>query len=251
METEPISLPSTLFQKTLNAIVDRFHLTQQQGQGEDAFLPLYNQSSNSGELIGEVRLFVGLPLFRLVTCSMVVPAMQLDSHMLFAFTPATSAVPHFTLDSVGVQQHLAYHLDLIPRLDLGCSLAYMDEVFTPLTETFDKTCAIEGLQPAQLSPRQRALMSPWMLAHRANAQAFEQVHSALDVYLTHWFTLVDNGISAKALSETTTERLCQRNWRNKALLFHPDIDPVWQRITPLIGADAVAQQRRLLIGADE
>ena len=73
----------------------------------------------------------------MVTSTIVVPPIQLDSHMMFAFTPSDSAVPHFTLDSVRAGDHHAFHLDLIPRLDLGAHLAYMDACFTPLTPTFD------------------------------------------------------------------------------------------------------------------
>jgi len=42
-----------------------------------------------------------------------------------------------------------------------------------------------------------------------------------------------------------------RNLANKQIIFNPDVDPVWERITSMIGEDAVAAQRALLIGEDE
>src|SRR5690606_40711754 len=46
-----------------------------------------------------------------------------------SFMPADSAVPHFTVDSVCAGPHMAYHLDLIPRMDLGSRITYLNEVF--------------------------------------------------------------------------------------------------------------------------
>ena len=57
-------------------------------------------------------------------------------------------------------EQYAFHLDLIPRVDLGANLDYMNAVFNPLTGIFTEACAIEGLSPAEISPRQKALMSP-------------------------------------------------------------------------------------------
>ena len=198
-----------------------------------------------------MRLFTGDPLFRVVTCSLVVPAMQLDSHMMFAFAPGTSAIPHFTLDSVEAGEHFAFHLDLIPRLDLGANLAYMNEAFGPLTELFERGSAIEGLSKAHLSPLQNAIMSPWMLANRATKEAFAAIEDSVMAYQTHWFSLVEKGISEAAIGDVTPAQLAERNVRNKRIIFDPEVDPVWQRITPMIGQDAVDIQRALLIGEDE
>ncbi len=129
------SLPGTLFANTLQRLVDTLGLQEQSGADGGPYLPLVSQLPMVQGEVGNVRLFTGAPLFRVVTCSLAVPPMQLDSHMLFAFTPAGSAVPHFTLDSVKAGEHFAFHLDLIPRVDLGANLAYMDEVYGPLSDT--------------------------------------------------------------------------------------------------------------------
>ena len=249
--TDTASLPHLLFSNTLNRIVEHLGLTESHGESGGPWMPLISQLPMVQGEVGNVRLFTGGPLFRVVTCSLKVEPIQLDSHMLFAFTPGSSAVPHFTLDSVKAGEHFAFHLDLIPRLDLGSHLAYMDEVFTPLTEAFEAGSAIEGLSMAHLSPRQNAIMSPWMLAKRATEEAFAGIESTIEAYQQHWFELLESGGSETSLAGASAEQLHSRNLANKRIIFNPDVDPVWERITSMIGADAVAAQRALLIGEDE
>ncbi len=251
MSESEMSLPARLFTTTLNRLVETLGLEEQTGDDGGAYLPLVSQLPMVQGEVGNVRLFTGGPLFRVVTCSLAVAPIQLDSHMLFAFTPGTSAIPHFTLDSVKAGEHFAFHLDLIPRVDLGANLAYMDEVFGPLTEAYEKGSAIEGLSRAHLSPRQHAIMSPWMLANRASEEAFAAIESAVEAYQQHWFGLLDKGVSDAALEGVSSGELQQRNLRNKKIIFDPDVDPVWERITSMIGEEAVAIQRALLIGEEE
>lgn len=245
------SLPGALFANTLQRLVSTLHLQEQLGEGGGPYLPLVSQLPMVQGEVGSVRLFTGSSLFRVVTCSLAVAPIGLDSHMLFAFTPGSSAVPHFTLDSVKAGEHFAFHLDLIPRLDLGANLQYMDEVFGPLTDAYDSGSAIEGLSKAHLSPRQHAIMSPWMLANRASEGAFTAIEETVEAYQQHWFKLLRNGVSADAIEGVSAADLQQRNLRNKRIIFDPAVDPVWERITGMIGAEAVASQRALLIGEDE
>ena len=251
MTDAPVSLPGKLFGDTLQRLVSRLGLTEVTGDDGGAYLPLESQLPMVQGSVGSVRLFNGGPLFRVVTCSLSVEPMQLDSHMLFAFTPGSSAVPHFTLDSVKAGEHFAFHLDLIPRLDLGSNLRYMDEVFAPLNDAYEAGSAIEGLSKAHLSPRQYAIMSPWMLANRASEAAFTAIEDVVERYQAHWFSVLENGVSEAALDGADAQQMQVRNLRNKRIIFDMDVDPVWQRITPMIGEEAVAIQRGLLIGEDE
>jgi hypothetical protein len=245
------TLPARLFQNTLDSVVEQLQLTEQTGEAGGAYMPLESQLPMVQGEVGNVRLFTGGGLFRVVTCSLVVEPIQLDSHMMFAFTPGDSAVPHFTLDSVMAGEHFAFHLDLIPRLDLGANLPYLNEVFAPLTEAFEAGNAIEGLSAAHLSPKQNAIMSPWMLAKRATAEAFSAIETSVQAYRDHWFGLLQSGVSEEAIGGVTQEQLRERNLRNKRIIFDPEVDPVWGRITGMIGEQAVARQRALLIGEDE
>ena len=243
---ETPSLPAALCQRTLRQIVDRFVLREVPGEDGGPHLALFSHAPMHRGRVGQVRLFRGEPLFQVVNSTIVVPPIGLDSHMIFAFTPSDSAVPHFTLDSVKAGDHHAFHLDLIPRLDLGAHLAYMDECFTPLSSAFAKGEAATGLSKAQLSPRQHAIMSPWMLAKRATAAAFAAIDTLVDEYLRHWFALVETGVTAAALEDATPAALIERDRRNKAIIFNRDVDKVWDQITPLIGTEAAEHQIDLL-----
>lgn len=240
------SLPEALLQSTLNRVVEACGLAEVAGENGGPWLPLVCQAPLYEGGIGQVRLYRGGPLFQLVSSDIVVPPIQLDSHMMFAFTPSDSAVPHFTLDSVRAGDHHAFHLDLIPRLDLGAQLAYMDACFTPLTPTFERGQAMPGLSPAQLSPRQYAIMSPWMLAKRATAEAFAAIDELVDAYLEHWLGLVADGVPAAALEGVGAAALIERDRRNKAIIFNREVDKVWDQITPLVGEDAAQRQIDLL-----
>jgi hypothetical protein len=237
-----MSLPKALHEKVLNTIVERFNLVEDLAEDGGPFLPLTSHIPMHEGSVGHMRRFTGSPLFQVVTSSIVVPALQLDSHMVFAFTPSDSAIPHFTVDSVCAGEHHAFHLDLIPRMDLGSQLAYMNEVFLPLTESWERGSAIEGLSRAHLSPRQLGIMSPWMLANRATESAFVDIGSVVDDYLNHWFGLVEKGISSEALYGLTASELIERDRRNKFAIFNADVDPVWQRIAPLVGSEAAEKQ---------
>ena len=113
MNESASSLPDALLQNTLNRVVEAFGLAEVAGENGGPWLPLVCQAPMYEGSVGQVRLYRGGPLFQVVTSDIVVPPIQLDSHMMFAFTPSDSAVPHFTLDSVRAGDHHAFHLDLI------------------------------------------------------------------------------------------------------------------------------------------
>ncbi len=243
---DAVSLPKTLWDKTLNRIISELGLSEEKGADGGPCMTLTSQLPMFQGEVGDVRHFKGGNLHHLVTCSMVVPPMQLDSHMLFVFSKSDSAVPHFTLDSVKAGDHNAFHLDLIPRVDLGSRLAYMDEVYGPLTEPCEEARALDGMEKAHISPRQCAIMSPWMLVQRASDDAFSKMDKYVDAYLDHWISLTKNGISEASIEGISAKDLIDRDGRNKEIIFDPDVDPVWGRIEGLIGADAVLQLRNML-----
>lgn len=220
---------------TLNRIQQHFNL-------REVGSPYMTLNSQMGP-VGECRVFTGEPLAKMVYISMTVDAFGLDSHMIFAFTKPESAVPHFTLDSVMNAPDFAFHLDLIPRVDLGVNLQYIFEVFSPLDETFAETGKIEGLTPARLGPTQYAIMSPWMLAYRANAEAFETIQTPVDSYLTHWFSLVENGVDEQGYS---ADKLAERDQANRNAIFNPQVDRVWAQVDRLLGQETSAQLREIL-----
>lgn len=198
------------------------------------------------EPVGKVRVFSGEKISKAVYIGMTVPFIKLDSHMIFAFTPSDSAIPHFTLDSVNNDTTYAFHLDLIPRVDLGANLAYIDACLNPLTAEFDAAREIEGLSKAHLSPRQYAIMSPWMLAYRANDEAFRKIEDSVNFYLEHWFSLVENNLSEDVAKQFSPEYLAERDRKNREIIFSPDVDKVWAQVDRLVGAEMSAKMREIL-----
>jgi hypothetical protein len=198
------------------------------------------------EPVGSVRVFSGDKLSKAVYIGMSVPFIKLDSHMIFAFTKTDSAVPHFTLDSVNNDTTYAFHLDLIPRVDLGANLEYIDAVYGELSAEFDKAGQIEGLSKAHLNPRQLAVMSPWMLVNRAEATAFEKIFDSVDFYLNHWFSLVENGISEDITNQFSPESLAERDRKNREIVFNPEVDKVWVQVDRLVGTEMSAKMREIL-----
>jgi hypothetical protein len=239
-----------LFDSALSELKGSLSLTEMTGPDGGPWLPLLSHAPFHKGDCGQARLFEGGGLARVVTCSITAPAIGLDSHMLFAFTPPGSGVPHFTVDSVQAGEHMAFHLDLIPRVDLATHLAYMDWAFGGLTAIFSGAGNIEGLSPAMITPRQRAVMSPWMVVNRASPEAFGQVGPLVLTYLQHWLTLLASGVPSDCLPDQTPATLAARDQANKAIIFDPDVDKVWNQIRGLIGNDAVETIRAKLMQTD-
>ncbi|MFG2972485.1 hypothetical protein ACGFYY_05705 [Streptomyces sp. NPDC048331] len=198
--------------------------------------------------VGAVRYFRGDGqggVDAVVTVSLVVPAFGLDSHMLFAFGAADGPLPHFTLDSVQAGGGYAFHLDLVQRVDLAVSPSYADLVYGPLTAPFARASEIPGLTPAAISPRQRSLMSPWMLVHRADESALRAITPIAEEYLRHWLELA-RAFPADAAAEAKEGDAPLRDRRLRQALFSREIDPVWAQVDRLLGPDATDGLRGLL-----
>lgn len=242
-----MSLSLDLCWSNVEAVRDRLGLTEVPGPDGDAYMTLV--SPMSPEPVGSLRVFTKPDVCTLVYVGMAVEMIGLDSHMMFAFTPPTSPVPHYTVDSVQNAGDFAFHLDLIPRLDLGAHLGYMDHVFTPLTETRDACLEIPGLTPARLAPRQWALMSEWMLANRADESAFRAIGDTVAAYREHWFGLMDNGVPTELLDGVDDAALIARDEANRSHIFNPDVDRVWANVARLVGDEKSEEMRSLLAGA--
>lgn len=250
-----MSLSAELCLGTVESIVDRLDLTEVHGDGTPERLVLQSPMSPDAP-VGAMRIWRSDGVADLVYIALTVPMIGLDSHMLFAFTPPDSPVPHFTLDSVAggpppgadgsTTPSYAFHLDLIPKVDLGAHLGYLRHCFEPLTTLRAAAQETPGLSPAQLSPTQYAVMSAWMLVHRADESAFTAIRPHVDAYRDHWFTLVECGVPQEALDGLGADDLIDRDLRNRAIVFDPTVDPVWDRVTQLVGPDQAEQVRSCL-----
>lgn len=238
-----MSLPEDLCISTLNELVKRANLTEITGADGGPFQVL--SSVMGPDPVGSVRIFSGDKVAKTVYVGIVVPQIGLDSHMVFAFMPDGTPVPHFTLDSVQAGDHLAFHLDLIQRADAGTHMVYNDWAHTPLTAAYNEAIALDGLSKAELENRQLTVMSAWMLASRANEDAFGKLDGIVTQYLDHWFSLVESEVPAEVAADLSDTDLAARDARNRALLFSPEVDKVWAQISRLITepvAEGIRQQ---------
>jgi hypothetical protein len=236
-----VSLAAQISQRTLDALVLALGVTESGAP----FMTL--KSPMSPAPVGAVRIFGGGGKIRkMVYIGLSVPPIGLDSHMIFAFTEPSSRVPHFTLDSVLAGPNFAFHCDLIPKVDLGANVAYLNAVYQPLTEEYQTVRKLEGLEVAHLSPRQYAIMSPWMLAYRANESAFTKIEASVNRYRDHWFTLLERGESLPVDQGSDPAALAKRDALNKAAIFNPEIDPVWNNVSRLVGEETAARMREIL-----
>jgi hypothetical protein len=235
-----MSLSGELCLGTVQSIVDRLGLVEQPGDGTPERMVLRSPMVPDAP-VGSMRVWRREGVADLVYVGLTVPMIQLDSHMMFAFTPPTSPVPHFTLDSVAGapgedgDPSFAFHLDLIPKVDLGAHLGYLRHCFEPLTKVREAAGENPGLSPAHLSPTQYAVMSAWMLVHRATEDAFRGIGETVASYRDHWFGLVDDGVPASALDDLTPDDIAERDLRNRSIVFDPTVDPVWARVAQLVG----------------
>lgn len=226
---------------TVEKLVGRAGMTEVHGADGGPLRVLTNE--RSGANVGELRVWEGTGFVRKAVYAGIwahVPGViTLDSHMVFAFTAPDSAVPHFTLDSVerGDLDTHAFHLDLIPRVDLGSHLSYIDSVYEPLLDSFNAGKSIEGLSEAEIGPRQRAIMSPYMLAYRATPEAYRKLDEYVGAYLDQFFALGEQGLPADAAAAVADTDLPGRDATNRSYIFSPAVDPVWHHIIPLVGAE--------------
>ena len=152
-----MTLANDLSQSLLSKIQDHFGLDEVHGAEGGPYLPL--PCPIPGMPAGQCRVFKGEKIPLMVYVGAALPVAHIDSHMIFAFTQPESLIPHFTLDAIKMGEQFAFHLDLIPRADLGANLEYLNAAFQPLTGMYTEACAIEGLSAAELAPRQKALLA--------------------------------------------------------------------------------------------
>lgn len=241
------SLPAWLCHQTLDTIVDRGGLTEVTRANGAPVYELTSSAFGPEAEVGQARVFHGEAIAKVVYVGIVVPQIGLDSHMVFAFPPADSPIPHFTLDSVASGGYHAFHLDLVQRVDVATHMVYNDWAHTPLTDTFADVLQMDGLEKADLEPRQLSVMSPWMLASRISAEAFPGLDKPVGAYLAHWFSLVEGGVPAEVAADVADTDLPTRDARNRGLLFSRDVDKVWDQIERLLGREQTEAVRLLLV----
>lgn len=241
-EGERPTKAETLSLKVLDRLVTGLGLEELHGEdGGDYMVAKAPGGPFAGDTVCKLRVFNGPGVSKVIYNQLILDKMGLDAHMVFAFTPLNSAVPHFTLDSIKHPRPVphAFHIDLIPRVDLGTDLGYMDQTYGPLTaarEAFMKEHGA-GLEKADLSLRQFAVMSPWMMASQASAESFVGLEAPVMAYLEHWLKLVNEGYSDDVNASLAGVDTAVRDAKHRKILFDPVIDPVWNQVDRMVGKE--------------
>jgi hypothetical protein len=89
-------------------------------------------------------------------------------------------------------------------------------------------------------------MSPFMLVNRAGSEAFQKIFDSVDFYLSHWFSLVENGIGEDIEKKLFAMDFAERDRRNREIIFNPAVDKVWDQVDRLVGAEMSARMRGIL-----
>ncbi len=192
--------------------------------------------------IGAARMFRGPGIGRLVHVGVDLPDGSMAAHMLIVHTEAGSAIPHLAIDLMRFPDSYGFFVDLLPRVDLCANLAYVDEVYAPLDGTFETLESTEGLVQVPMPPRMLAFYSPWML-HKFSCPDLGFLIETIAPFVTQFEHLISTGLEA---SVPDAADLAIRDQHHRDVLFDPTFDPVWQQVTPLLGADAVTTIRETL-----
>lgn len=243
-----MSLAQLLSESTLNHLLEATGATEEHGSDGGNLLVAAPTADGPS---GTMRLFIGgsanTSVQKIVWTMLEVPARGVTTCMIFAFANPTSGLPHFTLDCSdhGNGGH-AFHLDLLPRVELATHVEYMDEVYGPLTPVYATGHAIPGLSDTRTTQRQFAMMSPWMLVNLADEPAFRAVGDTVRAYADRWISLAEQGLSNDVVDSLADTDLAARDARVRINLFSPEIDPVWGRVDSMIGPDAALMMRSQL-----
>lgn len=258
------TLASKISLQTVDKIVAELNLKEHGSPFKDLGITFPGPGGRMITTQGSLRLWSGPGIKKMIYVGYSMEEMGIDSHMVFAFPPDESLVPAFTLDSVFMSAQFAtatsgkpsdddtyaFHLDLVPRVDLGVNFEYIKRVYKVLEPTQEKTETAEGIQPAIISATQRAIMSPWMLANRSAPKAYqESVFPAVDVYLDQWLGLVKDGLEGLRPGIKGDASSARAN-NNRALIFNPEIDPVWAKMDRMMGPQNCARVREILLNPE-
>lgn len=209
-------------------VVDRYGLTEVGDPYEVLTL------AATGEQVGEVRVWTGPLVPKLVDSRLVVPAQGIDSVMLHAFAGSGTSSPHLGSDVAGFGGRLSFNIDLTPRVDLAVDPGYLDEVYAPLTEPRAAVLALGSAEPIDLSLRLLAFSSPWIVGVTVDESDLPGVERAYAAYLDRFHALV-----AAEPPVAVEPDLAARDRRQRRAQFDPASDEVWDFLAEMLGRTSV------------
>jgi hypothetical protein len=202
--------------------------------------PAWRDLLRGGQRVGELRVYRGRGrIQKIVTFHFGLDTPDLgtlESHSVTVFTAPESPVPHFMLDSVRVGPKVSFHVDLLPKRDLGVALAYLDRCFAPLTEIRAELDADPRFVESNPPLRQRALQSPWMANYTVEPELLGSTAMGfIERYFRHWVAL----LRSDAAELASAPDVAARDRQHRKLVFSRDVDPVWTTLDRVLGTDTV------------
>ncbi len=198
--------------------------------------PAWQDLIARGRRVGELRVYRGRGCVQKIVCtSFSVGTPAVASQSVIVLTEPSSPVPHLVLDSMHVGSRVSLHLDLLPKRDLGVSLAYLDRCYVPLSEVRAALDADERFSAAQLSRRLRSLLSPWNVAHTVDVADLGALGGYIDRYVSHWASLT----KSEAVELQSAPEIASRDAQHRRLLFSRGVDPLWDVLDRLLDRQAV------------
>ena len=139
------------------------------------------------------------------------------------------------------QKRVGLLVDLLPRLDLAVNLAYVDEVYGPLTPVLEDAFDMPGLEPERLAPRRATCFSPWRLSVTGPIECANALGGIVNRYLDHWMAVISGGVGASVdpVANDPT-KLVQHDKFHRNALFDEASDSRWDRIYRLLGPNEAA-----------
>lgn len=204
------------------------------------------QDLNRGETrVGELRVYRGRGVVeKVVSAHFKLDAPPIESYMVTVFTRPDSPVPHFVLDVVRFGPNASFHVDLLPKRDLGVSLPYVDRCFSPLSAIKAEIEKDARFTPGTAPLRQRAFLSPWMALFTHAPSELEAARGYVDRYFEHWSSLLTTTPDPVLATDPS---LTDRDALQRKLVFSRDLDPVWGMLDRALGEKTVDQLLSVLV----
>ncbi len=234
-------------ERLIRRVQDSVRLDERFGADAGPYLSL--QGIADGSPAGQLRLWVAPAtsrLDRLIHCRLLSP--PVDTHLLFVFGRADTAMPHFHAQVVQfAADACVYNADIIPRLDPVEHPEYFREVYGPITRAYwtaatnqKNVCSL-----ASANPGISVYMSPWgIAAGRPTTKAeLDRVSPSIDAYMDQILALTAN----LAYQAPPAQQMRDRDRRHMAILHSDDLDPrAWKGVYRILGEDAGRRVKHIL-----
>jgi hypothetical protein len=189
---------------------------------------------HDGEPCGSLRVVRGR--IAVVDTRLVLPTLGIDSVMLHAFAPGSSASPHLVSDLAALPDgRWHFHVDLLPRTDAVLDAEHVFGVYPPLDEAWAAARAIEGSSLIDIPRPLRALSSAWIVGQVVGPDD----EAAIDAVFRTYAQRFDDLVAHPPPASLSPDELRARDQAHRGRLFHASTDIVWDVLEGLIGTDAV------------